>query len=281
MRHLIFVVAVTANLHWGQALAAQGQARRTEKGQATMAPAFDPGRDLIALHYDHAPDKDDGHSAAADRTLLESLYGTAWISNRVVAVSGAYGRNRTSFNVRSDHVMDAAWQDCGGWVDAHRDWTGSVTRLAARWGATLAASGHIHVKEGGQSDITAEIVKQLQAQHPEVAFTQRVHVIQHSTWNEQQTTPAALAYVRTNAHYVRIPDANRYLNVKGGDAAFERAATNSPAFRPVWQAAFRYYSPRERLDFSDTGELLYILGLGEVSIPEFRERFLRPHSSTR
>ena len=40
---------------------------------------FDASADLVSLHYDHAPDRDDGHSAAADRTLLEALYGACWL----------------------------------------------------------------------------------------------------------------------------------------------------------------------------------------------------------
>ena len=74
---------------------------------------FDPEKDLISLHYDHAPDKDDGHSAAADRSVLESLFGVGWIGRHVVAVSGAYGKNKRGFNPKSDTVMDVAWKDCG------------------------------------------------------------------------------------------------------------------------------------------------------------------------
>ena len=75
---------------------------------------FNPSRDLISLHYDHAPDRDDGHSAAADRTILESIFGANWIREHVVAVSGAYGKNAGEFNAKSNAVMDAAWNDCGG-----------------------------------------------------------------------------------------------------------------------------------------------------------------------
>lgn len=59
--------------------------------EADGAINFDPQKDLLSLHYDHAPDKDDGHSAAADRTILETLYDCEWIKAHVVAVSGAYG----------------------------------------------------------------------------------------------------------------------------------------------------------------------------------------------
>ncbi len=73
---------------------------------------------------------------------------------------------------------------------------------------------------------------------------------------------------------MRISDANAYLNLAGGDAAFVQAATAHPVFGPAWRAAFAYYDPAERLDFSDTGELLHIVGIGELSIDEFRRRFL-------
>ncbi len=240
----------------------------------TEKPKFDTQKDLLSLHYDHAPDKDDGHSAAADRTLLESLFGKDWLSKHALPVSGAYGTNKETFNEKSDAVMDAVWNERGGWIAAHRDWDDAVKAIYARWYATLEAGGDVYVKEGGQSDITVEVVKRLRQEHPDIDTRQRIHVIQHGKWNEDHTTPEALEYVKANTDYVKIPDANRYLNVRGGDAAFEKSATSHPVFGPGWQAAFEYYPPSQRLDFSDTGELMYILGLGEIGIEEFRTRFL-------
>ena len=241
---------------------------------AQNAKVFNSERDLLSLHYDHAPDKDDGHSAAADRTLLESLFGGAWIPRHVLPVSGAYGRNKRAFNRKSDAVMDAVWNDRGGWVAADRDWDAAVQTIYTRWLETLTAGGDVFVKEGGQSDITAAVVRRLRREHPEIDTRARIQVVQHSDWNENQTTPEALEYVKSNTRYVRIADANRYLNVKGGNAAFEKAATGHPIFGPGWRAAFEYYPPGERLDFSDTGELLHILGLGEIGIRSFMERYL-------
>jgi hypothetical protein len=238
--------------------------------------AFNSEKDLLSLHYDHAPDKDDGHSAAADRTLIASVFGAEWISIHVLPVSGTYGKNKHSFNAKSDAVMDAVWNGCGGWVAADRDWDAAVKAVYTRWHTTLAAGGDVYVKEGGQSDITAAVVKLLRKEHPQIATRQRIHVVQHSDWNEDQTTREALEYVKENTHYIRIADANAYLNVKGGDAAFEKAATAHPVFGAAWQAAFEYYPPAQRLDFSDTGELLHILGLGEMGIEDFRQRFLQP-----
>lgn len=215
-----------------------------------------------------------GLALAADRTMFKSLYGRPWIRTKVVAVSGAYGKNAKTFNPKSDAVMDAAWNDCGGWLAGHRNREGVVADLYARWTAVLRNGGDVWVKEGGQSDITAEVVKRIRRHLGDLDTARRIHVVQHSDWNENQTTDEALAYTRTHTDYIRIRDANRFLNVKGGDDAFERAARRHPIFGAAWEAAFAYYNPKQRLDFSDTGELMHILGLGEMGIDEFRKRFL-------
>jgi len=230
--------------------------------------------DLLSLHYDHAPDKDDGQSAAADRTILESLFGAEWIREHVVAVSGAYGKNAKSFNVKSDAVMNAAWNDCGGWLEGNTKRDEVVAELTQRWGKVLKEGADVWVKEGGQSDITVDVVKLIRRQFPDLNTTKRIHVVQHSNWNEKQTTDAALAYTKEHTHYIKIRDANAYLNIKGGNDVFEKTAKQHPAFGSVWKAAFTYYNPKQRLDFSDTGELMHILGLGEIGIDEFRKRFL-------
>jgi len=235
---------------------------------------FDSAKDLISLHYDHAPDKDDGHSAAADRTLLESLYGAEWLVKHVVPVSGAYGKNKNSFNLRSDAVMDAAWNDAGGWIAADKDWEAAVANLVTRWDSVLKAGGDVWVKEGGQSDITAAVVERIKKTLPSVDSTKRIHVVQHGRWNEQQTTETALAYTKKHTHYVKIPNANSFLNKPGGDDTFVRSARSHATFGAAWEAAFDYYDPKTRLDFSDTGELMHILGLGRISFDEFRKRFL-------
>lgn len=238
-------------------------------------PQFDAKLDLISLHYDHAPDQDDGHSAAADRAVLLALHDAEWVKQHTLAVSGTYGRNKKSFNKKSDAVMDASFHDLGGWVPADADWDKAVERLVERWSATLSAGGDVWVKEGGQSDITADILRAIKQRLPEVDTTRRIHVVQHSRWNEDQTTPEDLRYTRDQSHYIRIRDANRYLNIKGGDEAFQEAALAHAPTRQAWKVAFAYYDPRKhRLDFSDTGELLHILGLGEVGIDDFRTRYL-------
>ncbi len=249
---------------------------------------FDPAKDLVALHYDHAKDPDDGHSAAADRTILESLYGADWIARHVLPVSGAYGKNKDTFVQKSDAVMAAVWDERGGWLAADRDWQAAVKEMAARWAAAIAAGGRVWVKEGGQSDITAETIGILKARMPEVDIARQVVVVQHSNWNERQTHEEALACVKRETAYIRIRDANGYLRIKQDASpealevrkAFVEAALAHPLFGPSWKAAFDYYDPGTRqLDFSDTGELLFILGLGEIDIDDIRVRFLAAGSA--
>ena len=204
------------------------------------------------------------------------MFGVEWIKTHVVAVSGAYGENAGAFNAKSDAVMDAVWNDCGGWQEGHSNRERVVTHLAGRWSGVLKAGGDVWVKEGGQSDITAAVVQRLRVTHsPDLDIGSRVHVVQHSQWNEDQTTDIALAYTKRQTDYIKIRDANAYLNIKGGNRAFERAAREHSIFGPHWQAAFAYYNPEERLDFSDSGELMHILGLGEIGIEGFMKHFLR------
>ncbi|MBN1975041.1 MAG: hypothetical protein JW787_15475 [Sedimentisphaerales bacterium] len=236
---------------------------------------FNSKKDLLSLHYDHAPDKDDGHSAAADRTILQSIYGKDWIKKHVIAVSGAYGKNAGNFNPNADAVMDAAWNDCGGWLAAHTSRNDAITKMTQRWTKTLKAGGDIWIKEGGQSDLTAAVVERIREQLPKIDTTAHIHTVQHSNWNEDQTTEAALAYTKSNTHYIRIKDANTYLNIRGGNEAFVKAATENPVYGDIWKAAFAYYNPKERIDFSDTGELMHILGLGEMGFDKFIESYLK------
>lgn len=245
-----------------------------EEDRDFQPPPFSSASDLISLHYDHAPDQDDGHSAAADRSILETLYGTEWIKAHTVAVSGAYGRNKRFFIPDSDAVMDATWNDLGGWLAAHEQREAVVDELARRWTATIEKGGRVWVKEGGQSDLTADVVKKIKNDSPAVNPAERVIVVQHSQWNEDHTGFLALRYTKKNAAYVRIPDANPYLQVIGGDEDFERAAREHPRYGASWEAAFAYYDPAKLIDFSDSGELLYILGYEPMGLDEFRQRFL-------
>jgi hypothetical protein len=249
-------------------------------GETPLAPharVFDPTRDLIALHFDHAPDKDDGQSAAADRTLLEAHFGREWIAEHALPISGTYGWLGCTFQEGSDAVMDAAWSDVGGWLSADSNWQDAATRAAARWREVLAAGGDVWVKEGGPSNFTAAVLDQLDLDPSEIVNRQdRIHVIQHATGNQVIGGFFPLRRVQAATDYRRIPGGNATLLALGGDAAFAAAARAHPVVGPVWRAAFEYYDPEFAIDFSDSAETYHILGIDEISLDSFRRRYLAP-----
>ncbi|MCW9708185.1 hypothetical protein [Fodinibius salsisoli] len=236
-------------------------------------PSFDSQTDLISLHYDHAPDRDDGHSAVADRMILQEQFGTAWLKDHILAVSGAYGINQDSFQPESDAVMDAVWGGCCGWVAADDHWARAVQKLYSAWTKTIASGGKVWVKEGGQSDLTADVLRMIQQENPDISINQSIYVVQHSDWNEGKTTDKDLEYVKETSHYIRISDANAFLNDRDGNTNFAQKALADPTYRTMWEAAFAYLDPTERVDFSDTGELIAILGLDKRDVDAFSNHY--------
>jgi len=224
--------------------------------------AYNPSTDLISLHYDHAPDPDDGHAAVAGLIVSRHHGFTPHV------VAGAYGvRNASQYNPASETVMHSAWP--GAWLNAHANWTSAVQQTVNRWSSTLAAGGDVWVAEGGQSDFTSDVVRQLQ----QAGFDtrNRIHVVQHSQWNEDHADSSDLAFVRSNTDYIRIDDGN---NPNGtADLRFERGpafvqVARSSAYASQWNVAFDYLDPNEKVDFSDTVELLHILGIGTDQISD-------------
>lgn len=76
---------------------------------------FNQKNDLLSLHYDHAPDRDDGHATVAGKVLVESF----GIENYLV-VGGTYGKNGDSYRSDSELIMDSTWGS-NNWINAHED----------------------------------------------------------------------------------------------------------------------------------------------------------------
>ncbi len=236
------------------------------------APAnsdFDSSRDLVALHFDHAPDRDDGHAAVAALMVTDRL------QLNVQVVAGTYGvYSRDRYDGASESLMSSVWGSA--WLNAHSDREGSVAAAVNRWTAILAAGGNVWVAEGGTSDFTAAVVARINANHSEFNTRQRIHVIQHSDWNEDHSLATDLNYVRNNTRYVKIADGNnpnatadlRFESHNNG--AFVSRA-QSGRYASEWGVAFNYLSPGEKLDFSDTVELLHIVGLGASVISDVND----------
>ena len=160
-------------------------------------------------------------------------------------------------------------------------------RVATAWQLTLEAGQRVLVAEGGPSDFTARVLKILRSR--DVGNLRDIVVVQHSHgWNEENTRADNLRLVQSLTTYVRIDDGNRVNktpdyhelpNAKG--FAFRERALAS-RYGQHWNTAFAALNqspqhPRS-VDFSDTVELLHVLGLPKSHAPDvtgFADRYFR------
>lgn len=243
---------------------------------------FDPARDLLVANYDSKPDVDDLQAVAGLGSVLKH---PDYACVDYIATAGAYGSQGGEF-LKSAELFTLAFGD--RWQDAHANREGAIATLAARMRETIAAGGRVWVAEAGQSDITAAAVERL----PKDMWTS-VHVVQHSYWNESQSSDEAMQTVVYNTRYHRIQDGNFPGN---GSPAFStkdgshwQALLSDPRIGPIWTEAKRlsdYHNPKAAyvnpavaaggLDFSDTVEIAYIFGFDDMAgVGEFVDRFAR------
>lgn len=214
---------------------------------------FDPSVDVLSIHLDYFH-RDDGHAAVAARELA------TWFGLTPHVVGGTAASDFDGYVHPFAAVMDTTWGDA--WFDARTDRERSLSATVDRWLAAIDAGGQVWVAEGGVSDFTAEVLRVIETRRPEVDTTTAVHVVQHSTSNEEGAVPANLQYVTTNTTYLRIDDGNQ----ENGSADLNQTSDQFTAAAvvgrhgPSWTAAFDYLAADE-LDFSDTVEVLYILGI--------------------
>jgi len=235
------------------------------------AAEFEIARDLISLNYDFAPDRDDAHASAAARTLIGKYEFDALV------VTGTVGKNRGQYIQSAGQLQDRIWGE-GNHLNALENWALAVDRAARIWGSVIQDGGFVYVAEGGQSDFTADVIRKMREYEFSRLTNESVVVVQHSGWNENNTSNADLAFVKANTRYIRIDDGNGVnrtadLNRKSNNFV-EWAKTSSN--KQAWSAAFEFLDPNNKLDFSDTVELLHILGIGknQISDPDSFARFI-------
>ena len=226
--------------------------------------------DLLVLHYDNCPDRDDGHAMAAAYTLTQRLGLSPLVVN---GTCGASILDR--YQPSSSSVVLASF---GSALNALTDPARALSRSVEAWVAVLAGDrGRVWIAEGGPSDFTARVLRTLARDYPGLD-PKRVRVVQHSNWNEDNTDAASLRHVQQVTGYTRLADGNLAnatadLNQLSGTFV---AAARSSRFSRAWNAAFDYLNPNQRLDFSDTVELLHIVGDSTTRNPEdFAERYLK------
>ncbi len=240
--------------------------------QNRISPRINIEKDLLLVQYDCKTDVDDLHSVAAFRTILNQV---SYSKLNYSAVAGTYGI-QTGLYVPPNELFQLAFVQ--NWSDAHTDFNKAVDQIKKKVLATLKDGGNVWIAEAGQSDFTAAVVKAVQTELPNVNTSQRIHVVQHSDWNESVTTQELLSFVKANTSYHKIEDGNVVGNGTPGFRSPEFKAWTDfivqPALHKTWQLAIQLgnkYNGKDGrynneaiaaggLDFSDTAEVCWILG---------------------
>ncbi|WP_379553466.1 hypothetical protein [Qipengyuania sp. DGS5-3] len=253
-----------------------------ECADAPMIGRFDPSRDVLIANYDSKPDVDDLQAVAGLGSVLKH---PDFACVDYIATSGAYGIQAGTY-LPAAELFNLAFGD--KWLDAHEDREASVDALARLMSKALQRGGKVWVAEAGQSDVTAAAVRKL----PEAKW-RGIHIVQHSYWNESQTSPDAMNTLVYNTTYHRIQDGNFAGN---GTPAFNThdnshwgPLLDDRDVGPIWAEAKRlselhnpvaeYVNPAVEaggLDFSDTVEIAYIFGFEDMEgVGDFVSRFAK------
>ncbi len=248
--------------------------------QQKSAGSFNIGKDLLLANYDCKTDVDDLHSVAGLATLLSD---SKYSKINYHAVAGAYGI-QDGLYVPPNELFQLAFGD--NWTDAHGNFTKAFEKVKTLIIKTLAGDGDIWIAEAGQSDFSAELIRKVMVELPELNIKGRIHIVQHSDWNEEVTSPEKLEFVKQNADYLKIQDGNTVGNGTPGFKSsifkdWKNYITN-PKLIEIWEVATKLannYNGREGrytntaildggLDFSDLAEVCWILGLQDIKDSE-------------
>ena len=247
---------------------------------------FNTSKDLFLPQFDSKTDVDDIHSVAAVATILSD---PRFARVKYHAVAGAYGM-QTGEYVPATELFNMAFGD--NWSDAHNDHESALIEVTQAVVHALNQGGDIWIAEAGQSDFSADMVRRVNQELPDVDTKTRIHLVQHSPWNQDVTTPADLEYVRTHTDYHKIADGNETGNGTPGfktDSAgqWNRAISNVKV-GSYWAEARRignkFNGEKGRytnesikaggLDFSDTSETCWIFGFSSIhDVEQFFETF--------
>lgn len=238
---------------------------------------FDVTKDLLLAQFDCKTDVDDLHTVAAMVTLLSH---DRFSNIDYHAIAGTYG-TQGGLYVPPNSLFKLAFDD--NWTDAHDQMEKAVESVMKRVKKALDRDGDIWIAEAGQSDFSAALVKAVKVAWPDLDTKERIHIVQHSGWNEQVTSPESLSYVKENADYIKIPDGNAVGNGTPGfkDADYHDWASKlaNEKLKAVWLHATELsneYNGKDGrynneaisaggLDFSDLSEVCWILNLQHIS----------------
>ncbi|MGK9475866.1 hypothetical protein [Melioribacter sp. OK-6-Me] len=233
---------------------------------------FNKDKDLYLAHFDCKTDVDDIHSIAGVATILSD---PRFVGVKFHAVAGAYGIQEGLY-VPANEVFEAAFGK--NWSDAHSNFNRALDEVTNLVIGTLKDGGNIWIAEAGQSDFTYSLIRNIMNIDSTVDIKNRIHVVQHSDWNESVTTPYKLNFVKEQCSYHKIPDGNIVGNGSPG-FVINRAVDLNQLIKDekilsIWklavQIANKYNGKENRyknnavaaggLDFSDVSETCWIFG---------------------
>lgn len=248
---------------------------------------FDKEKDFLLVQMDCKTDVDDIHTAAALYTLMTH---PEFTKINYFPVAGTYGIQEGLY-VSPNEVLNLAFGS--KWADAHEDPDRALKAVLKKAMKTLKSGGDVWIAEAGQSDFTASLVRELKIARPDLNLRERIHVVQHSNWNEDVTSKSSLEFVKATIDYHKIPDGNAIGN---GTPGFRtpgytqwKSEVSNLKLRSVWNKAveigLKYNGVEGRynnqaieengLDFSDLSEVCWILGLEEIKdTEEFFRRYV-------
>ncbi len=242
----------------------------------STARNFNIKKDLLLVQYDCKTDVDDLQSVAAFMTLMSE---PKFSKIHYHAVAGTYGIQEGLYVPPNDLFKLAFGTN---WTDANANLEEAIEQVKAIIKATLSNQGDIWIADAGQSDFTAEVIRSIQSDLPEINISQRFHVVQHSDWNEKVTSQDKLLFVKKNSDYLKIPDGNEVGNGTPGFRSAELIDWENRLINPqlieIWQLAInlsnKYNGKEDRykneaifaggLDFSDLAEVCWILGVEDI-----------------
>lgn len=237
-----------------------------------MLGMFDLERDLLLAQFDCKTDVDDLHSVAALGTLLKD---ERFAQVNYHAVAGTYGIQEGLY-VPPNELFEVTFKD--HWSDAHTNREQALAEVSTLVSEVLKNGGKVWIAEGGQSDFSADLVRNIQKRMPDINTKEHFHIVQHSDWNEEVTGEENLAFAKANTTYHKIDDGNSGNN---GTPLFrsetsvdwQSKLTNAQTIKS-WNMAIsigNQYNGQEGryenkaitqggLDFSDHSEVIWIFG---------------------
>ncbi len=258
----------------------------TNRADENKELRFNIKTDLLLAHFDCKTDVDDIHSAAALATLIAD---SRYKNLNMHVVAGTYGVQEGLY-VPANDLFELAFDS--KWSDAHTDFANAISEVKAKTIPVLKNGGHIWIADGGQSDFSAALIREVLINLSDINLKEKIHIVQHSNWNEEVTSEKDLEFVKDKIDYHKIPDGNAEGNDTPGfrtpdfDNVLDYVRDNK--LRQIWELALEIgnqYNGKDGrynneavanggVDFSDLSETCYILNLESIKdSQEFFEWF--------